>query len=618
MASEVAQAYVQIIPSAEGIQGKLQNIMDQEAGTAGDKAGDSLGKKLVAGVTGIVAAAGIGSAISSAISAGADMEQLEGGAKLMFGEAYDFIEERAKTAFQNVQMSQNDYLQQVNGFAVGLKTAMGGNVQAAAELADKIVTAEADVVAATGNSQEAVQNAFNGIMKGNFTMLDNLQLGITPTKEGFQEVIDKVNDWRTAQGEAGNLTMDSLADCQQALVDYVEMQGLAGYAANEGATTFSGSLAAMKGAMENLLGDLTLGKDIGPALEGLASTIGDFVFNNALPMLGNLFSSIPDLLVGAMSAISGYSDMIGATALEIVEGLAVGLIENAPALIEGFAELVTTLAAGVASMDWMSVIDSIMNALNTAFPGGIPQLMQGATQVVSGLLGYILQNAPQMLSAGIGLIGQVAAGIGQNIPAVLASAAQMAAQLISTIGQNLPQFLQQGIALLGQLAAGLISGIPRALAAIPQIFSQMSSAFSGIDWGSIGMNIVRGIAGGITSAAGALFDSLRNLASNALSSAKNALGIKSPSKVFRDEVGKYISMGIGEGVEDYMPTMQIRNSLGQMVGQTTGALPAGRSVSYGGITINAYASPGMDINALSDEIMNRLVNALSSGEAAYA
>ncbi|MBQ1290013.1 MAG: hypothetical protein IIY28_01555, partial [Lachnospiraceae bacterium] len=112
MATELGKAYVQIVPSAEGIQGKIQNVLNKEAGAAGDSAGDSIGKKLVAGVTGIVAAAGIGKMISSAIGAGADMEQLEGGAKLMYGEAFDFIEERAKSAFQNVQMSQNDYLQQ--------------------------------------------------------------------------------------------------------------------------------------------------------------------------------------------------------------------------------------------------------------------------------------------------------------------------------------------------------------------------------------------------------------------------------------------------------------------------------------------------------------------------
>lgn len=95
------------------------------------------------------------------ITAYGDYEQLVGGAQLMFGDAYEYIAEKAKNAYSTVQLSQNQYLKQVNGFATGLKTSLGGNERAAAELADKIVNAEADIVAATGNSQENIQNAFN-------------------------------------------------------------------------------------------------------------------------------------------------------------------------------------------------------------------------------------------------------------------------------------------------------------------------------------------------------------------------------------------------------------------------------------------------------------------------
>ena len=116
------------------------------------------------------ASAAVASLTKTSIEGFAEYEQLAGGAQLMFGGAYDFVAQKAKSAYKTVQMSQNDYLQQVNGFATGLKTALKGNEKAAAELADRIITAEADVVAATGASQEAVQNAFNGIMKSNYTI----------------------------------------------------------------------------------------------------------------------------------------------------------------------------------------------------------------------------------------------------------------------------------------------------------------------------------------------------------------------------------------------------------------------------------------------------------------
>lgn len=116
------------------------------------------------------ATAGVVALTKQAVESYAEYEQLVGGAELMFGKAYDTVAENAKKAYATVQMSQSEYLQQVNGFATGLKTALGGNEQAAAELADRIVTAEADIIAATGNTAENVQNAFNGIMKSNFTI----------------------------------------------------------------------------------------------------------------------------------------------------------------------------------------------------------------------------------------------------------------------------------------------------------------------------------------------------------------------------------------------------------------------------------------------------------------
>lgn len=206
------------------------------------KIGNGLKKAASVGVTAI---ASLGTV---AIKTFSDFEQLAGGAELMFGDAFETVMENAKNAYKTVQLSQNEYLQQVNGFATGLKTSLGGNEQAAAELAHNIVKAEADIIAATGNTAENVQNAFNGIMKSNFTMLDNLQIGITPTKEGFQEVIDKVNEWNEANGQATEYQMGNLADMQSALVDYIEMVGMSGYAQDEAAGTILGSFASMKAA----------------------------------------------------------------------------------------------------------------------------------------------------------------------------------------------------------------------------------------------------------------------------------------------------------------------------------------------------------------------------------
>ena len=335
MAEAIATAYVKLIPTFEH---GLGTAISKELGNADAKgAGKKAGKQFTSGVEGGMsglkdavsgkfsaatvaignlmssaitsavssAASGIGSLMSTAFSGFADYQQLNSGMKLAFGDAFSYIEERSQRAFETVGLSQNDYLRQVNGFAVGLKTSMGGSEQAAAELADKIVSAEADIVAAMGISEEAAQNAFNGIMKGNYMMLDNLQIGIKPTKEGMQEVIDKVNEWNAAQGKASEYTIDNLADCEAALVDYVDMVGYAGYAQGEAFETVSGSVSMLKGAWTNLISSLgRKDADFGQLAEDLNMALAA-VFANVVPMLGNIATNVVDKIPMVFSNLGG-------------------------------------------------------------------------------------------------------------------------------------------------------------------------------------------------------------------------------------------------------------------------------------------------------------------------
>lgn len=282
----------------------------------------------------------------SAYSSYGEYEQLVGGSQLMFGDAYDIVAENAKNAYKTVQMSQNDYLRQANGFAVGLKTAMGGNAKAAAELADKIITAEADVIAATGNSQEAVQNAFNGIMRNNYMMLDNLQLGIVPTKEGFQSLIDKVNDWNAENGRMTSYTLDNLADCQQALVDYIDMQGISGQASREASGTVEGSTAAMKAAWKNLvtgLGDSN--SDIKQLTLNFIDTLND-VRENSETVVESFLGNVATMVTTAYGELKDSSQPMN-IGLTILEDVAVGAaaITSINLLVAAVGKLKTALAS---------------------------------------------------------------------------------------------------------------------------------------------------------------------------------------------------------------------------------------------------------------------------------
>lgn len=402
-----------------------------------DKA-KGLGSSLASGIGNV--AKGVGAASIAAVAAAsaavvkltkasidsyADFEQLAGGTELLFGDAYQYIMDKSKMAYSTVQMSQNDYLQQVNGFAVGLKTALGGNEQAAAELADKIVNAEADVVAATGNSQEAVQNAFNGIMKSNFTMLDNLQLGITPTKEGFQEVIEKVNEWNTANGNATQYQIDNLADCQAALVDYIEMQGLSEYAANEASETIQGSLASVKGAWSNLTTSLATGNGISESISALSDTTSKLL-DNIIPRVVETIGSI---------------------------GVAVG--EAMPML----AEKISTL------------LPDLLNTLLTVVTDMLPSLLSTIGSTILSLLPILIDSANTVISSIIGLIPQLINGISDALPEITTVVLQAVLTIIDSLLSNVPALLEAAMTLFHALIDALPKVISTLVINLPSIIS---------------------------------------------------------------------------------------------------------------------------------------------------
>lgn len=385
MAANVFELFATISLDTDEYERKLKDSENKTSTFADVLKANLASGAIIAGVkklAGVVADVG-----KAAYTSYARYEQLAGGAQLMFGDAYDFVAEKARNAYKSVQMSQNDYLQQVNGFSTGLKTALGGNVQAAAELADKVITAEADVVAATGNTQEAVQNAFNGIMKSNFTMLDNLQLGITPTKEGFQQLIDKVNEWNAENGEATAYTIDNLADCQAALVDYIEMQGLAGYAANEAAGTIEGSTASMKAAWQNLATGMA---DSSADMEGLTKDFVDSVFTagkNIIPRVQQIVTGVGTATAEAISYLRETNSAIDllVTAFEFaataatVAGTAIGASMAGKAI----ANIATIFTANASALAFFTA-ESGKAAVAEATLNGVFSVSEIAVGVLTG------------------------------------------------------------------------------------------------------------------------------------------------------------------------------------------------------------------------------------------
>ena len=400
----------------------------------------------------------------AAISAYSDFEQLRGGAQLMFGDAYDYVADKAANAYATVQMSQNEYLRQVNGFSVGLRESLGGDSQAAAELADRIVTAEADLVAATGNTAESVQNAFNGIMKGNYMMLDNLQLGIKPTKEGLQEVIDKVNEWNATASDrtATDYTIDNLADCEAALVDYVEMMGMANYATNEAKDTLQGSSAMMAAAWENLLvgmADETADKT--QLIKNLLESVKTY-FGNLMPVIKELINSfiesLPDMLNAILDMALALIDDISANLPTLIENLTQCLIELVQAVIDHIPQI---LAAGV----------KLIIGLGQGLIKAIPQLIANIPTIILSLFNALVNGVGSMIQAGMELLFGAKKGAEDGGRQLTSWFSSLPSKILSALGSVGNLLYNAGSSIIN----GLLSGLKNAFSGVKDFVSGIGS-----------------------------------------------------------------------------------------------------------------------------------------------
>lgn len=598
MATELGKAYVQIVPSAEGIKGSITKVLGGESAEAGTKSGESIGTSLVGKLKGIIAAAGIGAAVKTALDAGGALQQSFGGLDTLYEEASGAAKKYAAEA-ASAGISANTYAEQAVSFGAALKQSFGGDVAKAAEAANQAILDMADNSAKMGTDIGSIQNAYQGFAKGNFTMLDNLKLGYGGTKEEMERLLA---DAEKLSGKKYDIS--SFGDMAEAIHVVQENLHIAGVAADEAKTTFTGSFGAMQAAAENLMANMTLGEDVKPALTQLVKSTGDFLFGNLIPMVGNLVMAIPGVVSGLMTEAipkmmswipSMFAFLKGDTisgwlsaGTEMISNLANGFFSNLPMMLDTISQVLTDGVEYIIKNASL-FLDSGMQLLGniaTGFMNNYPQIMQAVGNMLANVISLIGQNLPQFMQKGVEFIGQMAQGLINNLPTILSGIADVLAKVIAAIASNLPKFLQKGIELIGKIAAGIIQAIPTVVGKIPQVISGIVNAFGKYNWGSIGTNLIKGIAQGVMNAGGLIKDAALSAARKAFSAVKNFFGIASPSKLMANEVGKYIPAGIAMGIEKN--TKPITDAMHDITDMTETAF--GLDSSAFGTGYNAYAS----------------------------
>ena len=524
------------------------------------KVGSGIKSAFTVGATAITgAAAAFTGLVVASVNARGELEQQIGGIETLFtnelGSASDTVIKNANNAYKTAGMSAIDYMSTATSFSASLLQSLGNDTAKAAEVTDMAITDMADNANKMGTSMESIQWAYQGFAKQNYTMLDNLKLGYGGTKSEMERLLADAQKLTGVKYDISNLS-----DVYEAIHVIQGELGITGTTAAEASDTLQGSFSSMQAAWNNFLsgsGDLSQ----------VVDTASDVVKNivriagEAVPsIIENIGESLPELLdLGS----------------QIINQLIEGIITYLPTLLESGSQISSSIIQGIltALPQLIPVVLQIITQLVTAFLTYLPQIIQVGIQVISQLIIGIAQALPQLIpqiincillivttlldnidfliDAGIQLIFGLIDGIIEAIPILIDKFPEIIQKILQAIINNLPKILSMGIKLLGKLGEGIVKAIPSLIKNIPKVITAVVNEFKKLPdkLKDLGKSILEGLWNGIKNVKNWLVEKIKGLGDVLIDAIKSVLGIHSPSKVFRDEVGKNMALGIGEGFD---------------------------------------------------------------------
>ena len=498
--SSIAKAYVQIIPSAEGIKGKLSSILGSEAASAGKSAGQSSGNALVsglksalgsaskvvgtafkaaatAGVAGLGAAsAGIAAFSKKALDAYADYEQLVGGVETLFGAAAGTVMQYADQAFQSAGLSANDYMETVTSFSASLLQSLNQDTGKAAEYANQALVDMSDNANKMGSNMVDIQNAYQGFAKQNYTMLDNLKLGYGGTKEEMERLIEDANKLKKANGETANLSISSFADIVEAIHLVQTEMGITGTTATEASTTIQGSVSAMKAAWTNLM------VGVADDTQDFDQLMDNFV-SSAATAASNILPRLETILTGTGQLITKMAPIITAAMPVLVQAVLPAMIEAGVSLISAFAGSI--ISSGPA------LVQTAMDAIQTVLTNGLG-LSDSTANGIMGVLQSLLEGCQTIFTG----IGDAFGTVRDTVNTIMADA--------GITWTDVWDGIAAGISAAAAVISGVITGIADAIATVSEDVTTAGITWDGV-WNGI-CTVVDTAGAAISSALGVLGD----------------------------------------------------------------------------------------------------------------
>lgn len=592
-----------------------------DVGKTGAKA---LGTALKAGA--IASTGAIVGLVKTATQGYAEFEQLYGGVETLFGakgaqnveeyaqmtgksvdsvrsefdrlmDAQNLVISNADQAYKTAGLSMNEYLSQATSFSAKLIRDTGGDSVKTAKLVDMAITDMADNANKMGTDIGLIQNAYEGLSKGNATMLDNLKIGYGGTQT---EMLKLAKDMGVIDQNVESFNDVSFEEAILAIHKVQDNLGITGTTAQEASETISGSLGMTKSAWSNLVG-------------GLGDTSADFdsLLKNFIDSVGTLGKN---LLPVVKTALKGVVRLIKELAPQIIAMLPPLFAELLPAVIEATTGLISALVQNFPAllqvlMDSLPMlIDAVMQIANGIIEA-LPQLLVIFTQLVLGIAQGLIQpnNLKMILNAGVELLW----GLIEAIPQMLDALAVALPDIISSIvtflldPENMLKIVEAGVAIF----MGLVMAVPKILTSLLSAFAElfrtlwtklttMFSEFAGNFGAKIGgvfKNAINHVLAFIENFINAPIDIINGFV-DTINSAFGAVGVNI-GKIGRVSLGRMASGGIvpstaggrlilaGEGGQDewVVPESKMASMIEQINERTNSGVG-------GGVTINVFGT----------------------------
>lgn len=634
----IGKAYVQILPTTEGIEGKMSSLLKPAAEKAGGEGGTSAGvnfaKKLIAGIAAAGIAQKVGGFIKDAVAAGGALQQSIGGIETLFGDQMaGYMIRKANEAYKTAGISANDYMQQVTSFSASLLQSLDGDTQKAAVTSDRIMRDMADNANKFGTDMGSIQHAYQGFSKQNYTMLDNLKLGYGGTKSEAERLVNEMSKLTDVQAELGIEVKEgdlSFANLANAISVAQKNMGVMGTTAKESDGTLTGSFASMGAAFSNLKAQMALGGDIEEPLKAVAET-GITAAKNMIPMIKNVLSALPEALSSVWESLANSFD-VGKISQMLVEK-----IQQLPDLIGQFAEWLQAKADGEGESQFGQAMASIIVAIGKALIASLPALasvidasFQMIVELIGSLLGSLLTafdaRVNEFLDKGKAFVDGIKAGIEAKWGEIRQSASLIVDRVKEGIQSKINQLLTKGREFITKVRAGIVGALSMLISVGASIINTVRSAISGTigSLASVGLDIVRGIWSGISGGLDWIKNMIRGWVGNVKDFLKMLFGIASPSKWAADTIGAMIPAGIAVGIEDNTGVIDRA-----VAGLKTDMADAFKPTFYqtanykaaetpGNVSVVIYATPNQSADDLYNTFERRLTNSVLRKGAAYA